>query len=66
MVLVKSNDGLNEGSSNNNGRCTAEIKCVGVNNSSAVREENNMQVVKKVARALSLCDLYDIMPLRKD
>lgn len=68
MVLMKSNDVLNEGGRKGNGRCAAAVRCVGLNSSSAVWKENNMQgwVVKKRCWGLSLCDLYDIMPLRKD
>lgn len=65
---MKSDDVLNKGGRKGTGRCTAEVRCVGLNISSAVWEENNMQewVVKKRCWVLSVCDLYDIMPLRKD
>lgn len=47
----ENNDVLSEGGSKGNGRCPAEVRCVGLNSSSAVWEENTMQrwVVKKDA-----------------
>lgn len=39
---MTNNDGLNEGCSKNNGRCTAEVECEGFN-SSAIGEEKNMK-----------------------
>lgn len=42
---------MNEGSTKNNGRCSAEVEYVGLNNSSATEEEKNMkEEVKKDAR----------------
>jgi len=67
VVLMRSNDALSEGGGKGNGRCPAEVRCVGLNSSSAVWEENDMQrwVVKKRCWDLSSCDFCDIMPLRK-
>lgn len=54
---MKSPDGLDEGSSKGSGRNTAEVRCVGLHNSSAAGESNMREgVVKEGARVLSLRD----------